>query len=73
MGFGFADRQHHGAGEGVKTGPVFGFGRLQKPAAGRKKRLRGSAVGQDFHPALDAPGVKNAPDFDGIVRQAGRL
>jgi hypothetical protein len=40
---------------------------LEKPAFGRKKRLRRSAVGLDLEPALDAPGIKNATYLDGVV------
>jgi hypothetical protein len=42
------------------------FSRLQIPSFGRKKRLGFGAVGQDFEPALDAPGIQDTPDLDGV-------
>jgi hypothetical protein len=30
-------------------------------------------VGQDFDPALDTPGIKNATDFDGVIGKTRRL
>jgi hypothetical protein len=62
---GFAHAQQHRAGKGLDAS----FGRLQVPALGRKQRLRIGAVGQDLEPALDAPGIGDAPDFDGIRGQ----
>jgi hypothetical protein len=53
----------------VKDVLAASLGRLQVPALGRKKRLGIGAVGQDLEPALDAPGIGDAPDFDGIRGQ----
>ena len=36
------------------------------PSACMRKAPPGKAVGQDLEPALDAPGIGDAPDFDGV-------
>ena len=59
---GFPPAQEHRAGEGLRAS----LGRLQVPAGGRKKRLGVGAVGEDLEPALDPPGIGDAPDFDGV-------
>ena len=63
MLFGFFDAQQTRAFKGFGTA----LRGLDVPALGRKKRLRIGAVGQDFEPALDAPGIKNATYLDGVV------
>ena len=64
MDFGFPDLQQADTIKGFDTF----FGGKQIPISGRKKRLGIGAVGENLEPSLDAPGIKDAPDFDGICR-----
>src|SRR3954469_19620071 len=64
-----ADAKERRAGEGLRAY----FGGLEKPAARRKKRFRGSAVGDDLEPALDSPRIGDAPALDGVGGERGRL
>ena len=70
MGFDLVQLQRNRARKRGEAGTEFRIRHLEKPGFGREKSFWSRAVRQDFHPALDTPGIQNAPDFNGVAWQA---